>query len=133
MDTDNANRLVRCRGVRGATVAEMDTREAIHSAVLELINAIVETNGIDPDDLASALFTTTPDLHAAFPAEAVRHMGWEYVPLMGAVEMDKESGQARCIRVLLHWNTTKSQKEIRHIYLRGTEKLRTAGTPGSQR
>lgn len=115
------------RGVRGATVAHDDTRDGIHAATVELVRAMVEANGIDADDLASAFFTTTPDLHAAFPAEAARLMGWEYVPMLGGVEMDKVGAPARCIRVMLHWNTTKGQREIKHIYLRGTESLRTVG------
>jgi chorismate mutase len=113
-----------CRGVRGATVAEENTRDAIHAAVRELVAALVEANGIDVDDLASAIFTTTPDLDAAFPSEAARLMGWDSVPLLGAVEMNKPGAQQRCIRVLLHWNTAKKQGEIKHIYLRGTDKLR---------
>jgi chorismate mutase len=115
------------RGVRGATVAYADTREEIHAATVELVRAMVEANGIDTGDLASAFFTTTPDLHAAFPAEAARLMGWEYVPMLGSVEMDKPGAPARCIRVMIHWNTTKGQREIKHIYLRGTESLRTVG------
>ena len=113
--------------MRGATIAREDTREEIHAAIRELVTAMVEANGIDIDDLASAFFTSTPDLHAAFPAEGARHMGWEYVPLLGAVEMEKEGGPARCIRVLLHWNTSKGPRDIKHIYLRGTESLRTVG------
>ncbi|MEO6458460.1 MAG: chorismate mutase [Chloroflexia bacterium] len=122
-----------CRGVRGATVAHADTREAIHSATVELVAAMMEANGAQPDDLASAFFTTTPDLHAAFPAEAARLMGWEYVPLLGAVEMDKVGAPALCIRVLLHWNTTSGQRDIKHIYLRGMESLRTVGAPKGMR
>jgi chorismate mutase len=118
---------MRVRGVRGATVVAEDTREEIHAAIRELITAMLEANDIDIDDLASAFFTTTPDLHSAFPAEGARHMGWEYVPLLGSVEMEKTGGPVRCIRVLLHWNTTKGPREIRHIYLRGTESLRTVG------
>jgi len=116
-----------CRGVRGATVAYTDTREEIHAATIELVRAMVEANGIATDDLASAFFTTTPDLHAAFPAEAARLMGWEYVPMLGSVEMDKVGAPARCIRAMLHWNTTHAQREIKHIYLRGTEALRSVG------
>jgi chorismate mutase len=124
--TEDGWRL-RVRGVRGATVVSEDTRDEIHAAVRELVTAMLEANGIDIDDLASAFFTTTPDLHSAFPAEAARHMGWEYVPMLGSVEMDKAAGLTRCIRVLLHWNTTKGPREIRHIYLRGTESLKTVG------
>lgn len=116
-----------CRGVRGATLARENSREAIHEAIRELVAAIVEANSIHVDDLASATFTTTPDLNAAFPAEAVRHMGWEYVPMLGAVEMAKDGAPERCIRVLLHWNTTRGPREIKHIYLKGTESLRTVG------
>lgn len=122
---------VSCRGVRGATVTAQNTRKEIHAATVELITAMLEANGIEEDDLASAFFTTTPDLTAAFPAEAARLMGWTYVPMLGAVEMDKQEGMPRCIRVLLHWNTAKTQREIRHIYLRGTEALRTVGEAGN--
>ena len=127
MDRAEDNRQTMCRGVRGATIATGDTREEIHSATVELITAMMEANGAHADELASAFFTTAPDLHAAYPAEAARLMGWEYVPLLGAVEMDKAGGPARCLRVLLHWNTTKGPREIKHIYLRGTEVLRTVG------
>jgi chorismate mutase len=114
-----------CRGVRGATLADTDTPEEIYAATRELVEAMLEANGIQPEDLASAIFTTTPDLRAAFPAGAMRLAGWADVPMIGAVEMDKEGGMTRCIRVLLHWNTTRGQREIRHIYLKGTESLRT--------
>lgn len=116
-----------CRGIRGATVATDNTAPAIREAIVELVEEMVAANAINPDDLASACFTTTPDLNAAFPAEAVRHMGWEYVPLLGAVEMAKPGAPGRCIRVLLHWNTACNPREIKHIYQRGTESLRTAG------
>lgn len=116
-----------CRGVRGATIADANTAAAIRAAVVELVEAMVEANAIDPDDLASAFFTTTPDLDASFPAEAARHMGWEYVPMLGAVEMAKPGAPGRCIRVLLHWNTERDVRAIRHVYLRGTHVLRTAG------
>lgn len=128
MDMGDGGGRVVCRGVRGATVVGGDTREAIHAATLELIAAMLEVNGIDVDDLASAIFSTTSDLHAAFPAEAARHTGWEHVPLLGVTEMDKIGGMERCLRVLLHWNTTRTPREIRHVYLRGTESLRTAST-----
>lgn len=129
MDRVETTNQILCRGVRGATVAHADTREAIHSATVELVTAMMEANDAHANDLASAFFTTTPDLRAAFPAEAARlmGMGWEYVPLIGAVEMDKMGALAHCIRVLLHWNTNRGQRDIKHIYLRGAEALRTVG------
>ncbi|MCW2974331.1 MAG: aroH [Thermoleophilia bacterium] len=115
--------------MRGATVASANTSEAIRESVTELVQALVDANGIDSGDVASAFFTTTPDLDAAFPAEGVRHMGWEYVPLLGAVEMAKPGSLTHVIRVLLHWNTELGPREIQHKYLRGTDVLRTPG-PG---
>jgi chorismate mutase len=114
-----------CRGIRGATVAEDNTPDAIRDAIREVVIALAERNGVDPDDVASAFFTTTPDLDAAFPAEAVRHMGWDHVPLLGAVEMAKPGAPGRCIRVLVMWNTRVHQRDIQHVYLRGTDVLRT--------
>ena len=115
-----------CRGVRGATIAHENTADAIREAIRELVVAMADANGIDPADVACALFTTTPDLTASFPAEAVRHMGWAHVPLLGAVEMAKPGAPGRCIRVLLQWNTTRTQTQIEHVYLRGTDVLLTS-------
>lgn len=115
-----------CRGVRGAILAEANTAEAILEATEVLLCALVEANGLVPDDLASAIFTTTPDLTAAFPARAARLLGWTEVALLGAVEMDHPAAPGRCIRVLLHWNTSRRPGEIRNIYLRGAEVLRAS-------
>lgn len=118
-------RIVACRGVRGATCSDENTADAIREAIRELVAEMALRNQIQPEDVASAQFTTTPDLNAAFPAEAVRHMGWDHVPLLGAVEMAKPGAPGRCIRVLLMWNTTRTQREIEHVYLRGTDVLLT--------
>jgi chorismate mutase len=115
-----------CRGVRGAILAAENTTEAILEATQALLGAVVAANGIAPDDLASVIFTTTPDLTAAFPARAARLLGWNDVPLLGAVELDHPTAPGRCIRVLLHWNTARRPAEIRHIYLRGAEILRAS-------
>jgi len=74
--------------------------------------------------VASVIFTTTPDLNAEFPALAARQLGWLDVPLLCSHEMAVEGALSRCIRILIHWNTTKSQKEIQHVYVRGAEALR---------
>ena len=120
-----------CRGIRGATIADDNTAESIRDAIRELMADLVSRNGVAAEDVASAFFTTTPDLNAAFPAEAARHMGWDHVPLLGAVEMAKPGAPGRCIRVLVMWNTTASQREIEHVYLRGTDALRTPAPEGT--
>jgi chorismate mutase len=112
------------RGVRGATVAKSNTREAIMEAAEELILKLIEVNGIEEDQVASVIFTSTPDLNAAFPAAAARHIGWTRVALLGAQEIDTPEGMKRCIRVLIHWNTDRSLDEIQHVYMHGTEKMR---------
>ncbi len=112
------------RGVRGATTAAENTSQTILDATRELLAALVAANGIQPEDLASATFTVTPDLDATFPARAARELGWHHVPLLDAVEIATPGGLPRTIRVLLHWNTERPIYDVRHIYLRDAVVLR---------
>ena len=66
-----------CRGIRGATVADDNTGEAIHGATTELLEALIERNGIEEMDVASVIFTMTPDLNAVFPARGRPPSGLE--------------------------------------------------------
>lgn len=113
-----------CRGVRGATTIENDTREELLIATAELLYHMIQANGIEPDDVASAIFTTTPDVNAEFPALAARKLGWRDVALMCAHEMGVPHGLKKCVRILVHWNTSKSASEIQHIYIKGAKNLR---------
>ncbi len=113
-----------CRGVRGATVADANTPEAILKATLQLLALMIRQNGIRQEDVASAIFSTTTDLDAEFPALAARQLGWMNVPLMCNHELDVPGSMRRCVRVLLLWNTDKSADEIVHVYIKGAERLR---------
>ena len=113
-----------CRGVRGATTIENDTSEEIIIATGELLQMMVYVNDIDMEDVASAIFTTTVDINAAFPALAARKMGWGNVPLICAHEMTVPNSLQKCIRILLHWNTPKTAEEVQHIYIKGAKNLR---------
>src|SRR5262249_27120663 len=113
-----------CRGVRGATTIGQNDREEILTATRQLLALLIRRNGIDSRDVASALFTTTPDVDAEFPALAARQLGWLDVPLLCGHEMSIPGSLPHCIRVLVHWNTDKSQTEIQHIYIREAERLR---------
>jgi chorismate mutase len=113
-----------CRGIRGAITVEADERPAITSATERLLNEIVARNGIELEDIASVLFTLTPDLHASFPALAARDMGWVTVPMLHAVEIAVPGALGRVIRVLMHVNTSLSAAEIEHVYLDGARVLR---------
>ena len=113
-----------CRGIRGATTASENTPEAIMEATQELLRAITAANNVQLEDIASAIFTVTPDLNAAFAPRAAREMGWNNVPLLSAVEVESPTGLPLCVRVLIHWNTERPPYDIRHIYLRAATKLR---------
>jgi chorismate mutase len=116
--------MILCRGVRGATTVEHNTREAILRGTRELLTQMIEANDIHPDDVASAIFTTTPDLTAEYPALAARQLGWHDVALLCTHEMAVPHGLKHCIRVLLHWNTEKLASEIQHVYIKGAVNLR---------
>ncbi len=113
-----------CRGIRGATTVEKNNPEEILDATRELLTSIVEANDLSVEDIASATFTVTGDLTAAFPARAAREMGWQHVALLDAQEIPVPGSLLRCVRVLLHWNTARLQEEVRHVYLRGAAALR---------
>ena len=115
---------MRCRGVRGATTVDTNDREEILQATRELLALVIRRNGIDKQDVASATFSTTVDLDAEFPALAARQLGWLEVPLLCSHEISVPGSLKKCIRVLVHWNTDKSQSEIQHIYVRGAVRLR---------
>src|SRR5437773_10129997 len=119
------------RGLRGATTATANTREAILEAADELLRALRDANDFQPEDVESAIFTSSPDLTAEYPARAARGLGWNDVPLLGAAEVAVPTGLKRCIRVLLHFYTTKSQRALKHMYLRGASKLRPDRIPAS--
>jgi chorismate mutase len=115
---------VRVRGVRGATTADENSREAILAATRELLSLMIEANGVDPEDVASAIFTTTIDLNADYPALAARALGWHDVALMCMHEMNVPHGVKQCIRILLHWNTAVAACDVQHVYIKGAVNLR---------
>ena len=113
------------RGVRGAATVEADNPEEILDASRQLLQAILEANpALQPEDLASAFFTLTDDLHSTYPAQAARELGWDFVPLMCAQEIPVPGSLKHCIRVLLHWNTELPQRSIKHVYLGAASILR---------
>jgi chorismate mutase len=116
--------MASCRGVRGATTVAENTREEILTATRQLLALMVRRNGIDRKDVASAIFSTTTDLDAEFPALAARQLGWLDVPLLCGHEIAVPGSLPHCIRVLVHWNTDLPQSEIQHIYIRDAVKLR---------
>ena len=117
--------MSKVRGLRGATTADANTREAILEATRELLEALVEANDVEAYDIAAVTFSVTRDLDAAFPAVAARvGMGWTEVAMMCGHEMEVPGGQERCIRVMILVNTDKRPEELERIYLRDAANLR---------
>jgi chorismate mutase len=113
------------RALRGATTVDEDRPGAIVEATEELISALLEGNGIATADVISMIFTSTADIASEFPAAAARRLGMSQVPLLCSVEIEVPGSLARCIRVLVHFHTTKPPDELRHVYLRAARSLRS--------
>ena len=113
------------RGIRGATTITENSSLQILAETEKLVLEMAKENKIDPEDVASVIVSTTTDITATFPAKAVRSIpDWTYVPVMCTHEMDVPGAIKQCIRVLMHVNTSRSQREIRHVYLNESIKLR---------
>jgi chorismate mutase len=120
------------RAVRGAIQLDHDEREHLLAGVRELLTKIMDGNGIHPDDLVSVLFTATPDLVSAFPAEAARELGLRDVPLICARELDVAGALPRTVRLLAHMETGLAREDVYHVYVGGAGSLREdlrGGTP----
>lgn len=112
------------RGVRGAVMLASDDAQEMTEAVVELLDAMMNRNGLQNQDLVSIIFTATPDLHCAFPAAAARTLDLADVPLMCAQELDVEGAPPRVVRILAHVESDIPRSDIVHVYLRGAEILR---------
>lgn len=113
------------RAIRGAITVDKNDKESVKSATVELINAMINENDVQLDDIAFAIFTVTSDINADFPAKFARlECNFENIPMMCYREMEVEGAIEMCLRILLTINTTKSQKDIKHQYLKGATKLR---------
>lgn len=104
------------RGFRGATTVEQDDAVEILTRTEELLLEMARANGIEPDDMVSICFTLSPDLHATFPAEAARRIGWQYVPVICMREIDVPHGLPKAVRVLMHAETALTPRQVRHVY-----------------
>ena len=112
------------RAIRGAITVAEDDPGAIVRATEELLSAMLTRNQIAPEDVISALFTTTPDLTSEFPAAAARRLGLADVPLLCAAEIAVPGALPRCVRVLLHVTSDRARSDIDHVYLGAARSLR---------
>ena len=112
------------RALRGATTVDEDSREQVTDRVVELLEAMMDRNGVHHDDLISVVFTATPDIHSMFPAEAARKIGFGDVPLICAQELDITGATPMVVRVLVHLTTERARADLHHVYLHGARSLR---------
>lgn len=113
------------RGIRGAITVDANEASAITGATAELLLMLRDLNALRSEDLAYIWFTVTEDIDAAFPADAARAtLGWTDVPLICSREIPVPGALACCIRVLIAWNTEKTQGQVQHAYMRGARSLR---------
>jgi chorismate mutase len=117
-----ARHRLRVRALRGATTVDEDSSAQVTDRTQELLKAMLARNGVEHTDIISVLFTATDDVHSMFPATAARAIGFGDVPLLCARELDIKGAQPRCIRVMMHVETTR--EELHHIYLEGARGLR---------
>ncbi len=112
------------RAVRGAITIHKDEPAAIVSATEEMLLSLMEKNQIQPQNIVSIFFTTTPDIISEFPAVAARKIGLVDTPLMCAQEIPKLGALPLCIRALLYFYTDLQKSEVKPVYLREAVKLR---------
>jgi len=110
--------------VRGAIQIRANRAALIREATARLLQALLESNQLSPEQIVSAVFTATPDLNADFPAHAARRLGWRDVPLLGATEVGVPGALPRVVRVLLTLRDVPAAPALRPVYLDGAEKLR---------
>jgi chorismate mutase len=102
----------------------VDEREHLLERVAELVKEVLHSNDIADEDLISAIFTATPDIHSEFPAYAARLMGMSDVPLICAQELDIAGAMPRVIRLMAHVETDLARDQVTHVYLHGAAALR---------
>lgn len=113
------------RSIRGATTVNRNDADEILNATTLLLHEMIVQNDIRPEQIANVWITMTADLNATFPARSVRAIpGWDFVPLMCAMEINVEGSLPLCIRVMITINTDKEQEEIHHVYVNDAVGLR---------
>ena len=110
--------------VRGAITVVENKREEILKSTQELLMEIEKKNNLNKDNVICILFSSTKDLNAEYPAKAARLLGYTQCALMCFNEMEVVGSMKKCIRVMVLYEDTLEQKDVKHIYLKDTKALR---------
>ncbi|WP_084295285.1 (d)CMP kinase [Caldanaerobius polysaccharolyticus] len=108
--------------IRGAISVDENKKDCIIEATKSLLSEIISANQLDPSHVLDILFSVTKDLDDAYPAPAVRMLGYD-VPVMCLQEADIKQSLKKCIRVLVRIQSMEP-KEIKHVYLKKAKVLR---------
>lgn len=102
--------------IRGAITVDKDTPQEILDRTKDLLKKMFRDNEIHTEQIVSIIFTATKDLNSQYPALAARQLGMVDVPLFCCQEMYVKDSLERCIRILIHIQSSNS-KVIEHIYM----------------
>jgi len=116
---------VRLLALRGATTVVENTKDEVDIKTQTLVEAMLERNAIEHDDIVSIIFTATDDITAEFPATAARKLGLGDVPLLCARELEIAGSMPRVVRLMAHVETDLPRSDITHVYLHGAAALRS--------
>lgn len=112
------------KGIRGAITVENNTEESLKNATLELLTEMISSNNIKKEDISHVIFTTTPDLNAAFPAKFARlDLNWNNIAMMCFHELDVPNSLTMCLRILIVVNCDNNFKP-KFVYLKNAATLR---------
>lgn len=109
--------------IRGAICAQ-NTAEDISQKAVQLVSAIIKSNGLSPNDVEAIVFSATTDLNKCYPATAVRkQLNLPHTAFFCVNEMRVDGTLDHCLRVLIITNGY-DQAKVKHCYLGRAQVLR---------
>lgn len=109
------------KAIRGATTVSEDNPNLIKEAVKELLNTIMQVNGLGSEQIICIMFSSTADLKSYYPAKAAREAGYATCALYSSLEPEIDGSLEKCIRVML---LVESDSKPEYVYLNGAKCLR---------
>jgi len=111
------------KAVRGAVQVVKDNTDAMCEAVHTLFRTLCNTNDLREEQIISIHFTVTPDLQSSNPATCLRHIGYQFTPMLCMQEAMCIKMLPRVVRVLLTIRCI-NEKVMVPVYLGNTKQLR---------
>ncbi len=108
-------------GIRGAIAEVTNTSIDIIESSKDLFKELLELNNLDMSKIVSVIFTVTHDLTEAFPAKAIRDLGYMSVSAIDTLAPNISNDLKGCIRILIHYDDDIVPN---HLYLGEAKNLR---------